>query len=151
MTVELPGRNRRCAFSLLELIIIMIIAGIISSIAVPRYAAAIAHRRADSAAWRIALDLSAAQRQARIVGAARTVSFDLDTHEYTIAGDESQTVQLALDPYQASIVSVDFGGDEEIGFDGYGGPDSGGSIIVQSGNIQKMVLVDGQSGMARVQ
>ncbi len=60
-------------------------------------------------------------------------------------------VALSEEPYNATIVSADFGGDAEIIFDGWGVPDSGGSVLVQVGSHQKTIDVDPDTGRASVQ
>ena len=62
-----------------------------------------------------------------------------------------EIVTLSEDPYGATLVSADLGGDVFIVFDGYGASDSGGTVIVKVGNIQKTIDVDPQTGKATVQ
>jgi len=154
-----PKPAARTAFSLLELVVVVVIIGIVSAIAVPRYANALAHHRVDAAARRIVVDLSLAQRQARISSTSQAVEFEVGVGEsaYRLSGmphldrsGEEYAVLLYQEPYHATIVSADFGGNKEIVFDGFGVPDSGGVVIVQVGNYQKTITVDAETGQASV-
>ena len=85
------------------------------------------------------------------------MSFDVATNSYRLVGmtdpDRSATeyrVSLSEEPYSANIVSASFGGDAEIIFDGWGAPDSGGSVLVQVGNHQKTIDVSPDTGQASV-
>ncbi len=138
----------RRGFSLLELVIVMALLAIIGGIAMPRYTASLAHHRAEAAARRIAADLAYLRQQARFTSSSKTIAFDLATHQYS---GSITTVMLGNEPYEAVILSVDFGGDAEIVFDGYGNPDSGGMVLIQAGHRQKTITVDGDSGRVTVQ
>ena len=149
----------RTGFSLAELVVVVVIIGIVSAIAAPRYANALAHHRVDAAAKRIVADLSLAQRQAKISSTSQTVEFETGVGQsaYWLLGmphldrsGEEYAVLLSQEPYQATIVSADFGGDKEIVFDGFGVPDSGGLVIVQVGKYQKKIAVDPETGRASV-
>jgi len=60
-------------------------------------------------------------------------------------------VVVSAAPYHADLVAADFGGDGEVVFDGYGMPDSGGSVVVQVGDYQRVVVVEADTGQARVE
>ena len=126
-------------FSLLELVLVLAIMTTLSTVAVPRYAVSLARYRADAAAKRVKAELSLARRTAKITGASLTV----DVSDYQEILSES--------PYRAVIVSADFDGDEDVVFDGYGIPDSGGTVTVRVGIIQRTVLVDADTGRSTVQ
>ena len=85
------------------------------------------------------------------------MQFDSASEAYTLPGVQDldhaaldYTVRLQDPPYEALMVSADFGGDEVLVFDGYGLPDSGGTVVVQSGQYQKTVSVDPTTGKASV-
>jgi prepilin-type N-terminal cleavage/methylation domain-containing protein len=148
--------NRR-AFTLLELSIVVVLISILAVVALPRFINATASHRLDTAAVRIVADLTMAQRQARISGTSQSVQFEPDKDGYGLPGvadidhaGSTYYVQLFSEPYQASLVSADFGGDTEIIFDGYGTPDSGGSVVIQVQHQQKTISVDAQTGRATV-
>jgi prepilin-type N-terminal cleavage/methylation domain-containing protein len=148
-----PKHRRRAGFALVELVIVILIIGIMAAVAVPRFAESLSRYRVEAAAKRIELDLKLARRQAKISSASRSIQFDEIGHLYVLPGvlhldhpGQDYRVKLAEAPYAAQIFSVDFGGDAEVIFDGYGLPDSGGTIVVKSGPYQKTITLDGATG-----
>jgi hypothetical protein len=98
-------------------------------------------------------DLALAQRRAKLLSESQTVQFDPDTNSYTLVNMEDPdhagkeyTVILSEEPYEALITSVDLGGDKVIVFDGYGAPDSGGTIAIQLGDTAKRITVQAATG-----
>ena len=86
---------------------------------------------------------------------SQTVVFDVGLDSYRLAGmqhldrvGEEYQLQLSDEPYQAIIVSADFGGDFEIIFDGWGRPDSGGSVVIQVTDQVRTISVDSDTGEA---
>jgi len=150
--------THRSGFSLIELLVVIAVIAIWAGIAIPRVANSLSYHRAEAAARRIVRDLELARRQARISSAALSVTFDPSSDSYELAGlqdmdhaDEPYEVFLAQGPYRATIVSADFDGDEEIVFDGYGVPDSSGSVVIDVGGYQKTVTLDADTGRGKVQ
>ena len=141
------------AFSLGELIIVVAVTAILAMIAVPRFGSSIAIHRANAAAQRIAADLSYARQRARMSSAAQRLVFDVASNTYEIIGaadmdrsGEPYVVSLSEPPYEAVIVSVDFGGDGEVVFDGYGSPDSGGQVVIRVGDFVRQIDLDAATG-----
>ena len=160
--IPLTGRKSlntpRHGFSLFELALILAIVAVIAAIAAPRYATSVARYRAEAAATRMAADLSLARSRARATSASQAVVFTIRSSEYSLPGApdlknsaSEYRVVLSEAPYQARLVSADFGGDTQVVFDGYGVPDSGGSVVLRVGAIQRVVVLDGHSGRATVQ
>lgn len=143
------------AFTLMELVVVIVIIAIVSTMAVPRYAEAIVRHRADAAARRLAADLNLARRQARVAGAQRAVTFDLATDQYKIVGmshpdrpSAAFVVDLA-DDYGADLISTTFLPDDALIYDSYGMPDRWGSIILRVGDEYASVVVNATSGEAQ--
>ena len=150
--------DRHTGFTLLDLMMAMAVIVVVAAIATPRYANALTRYRAEAAARRVAADLGLARQTAKSTSSSRTIGFNPGNHSYVIPNvrelDSAGTmyrVQLQDPPYQAQIVSVDFGGDATLIFDGFGIPDSGGFVIVQAGDYQYTVVVDPETGAAQVQ
>jgi prepilin-type N-terminal cleavage/methylation domain-containing protein len=150
--------NFRRGFTLVELSLTIAIIITLSAIAMPRYASAVASYRSRAAAKRISADLAQVQSFARTSSTAQTITFSSSTASYTIANlrdlDTSSTtyrVSLAAEPYRASIATLSLGSGGSITFDGYGNPNCGGTITVQSGTYTRSVVVDATTGKVAVQ
>ncbi len=151
------SRSARGGFTFVELVLATVILAIFAGITVPRYANFATRQRAEAVAQRIRLDLTLARRQARFSSSNQQIIFDVDADKYVLSNmqdmddpAEEYVVSLRDEPYKARIVSAEFGGDTQVIFDGYGMPDTGGTVIVQVGVYQKTVTVDGQTGRASV-
>jgi Tfp pilus assembly protein FimT len=138
---------------------VVAILGIVAALAAPRYAGALHRYRADVAAARIAADLSLARGRARTASATTTVAFDLSANKYQLVGERDArnrptgdyTVDLAAEPYFASISSVSFGGSATLSFNGYGVPSSHGFVEVRVGPTTRRVSIDADTGSASIQ
>jgi prepilin-type N-terminal cleavage/methylation domain-containing protein len=145
------------AFTLVELTLVLVIIAIIAGVGAPKYANAVAHYRADTAANRLAADLGAAQSQARASSKPQTVTFDTVNSAYTIPvkdlnnASSTTTVSLNAGQYLAHIASVSFNSATQVTFDIYGKPDNGGSVVLQVGSWTKTIVLDPDSGKATVQ
>jgi prepilin-type N-terminal cleavage/methylation domain-containing protein len=145
-------------FGLLEVVIVMAIMVTFAAIALPRYGDAVVRHQADLAAQRVVTDLLQAQSYAKTTSVSCTVSFDAAAETYDLTGVPSfdgdsgdYQVNLSRDPYDAKLGAIDLGGDGEVVFDGWGMPDSGGTIAVSSGAEQRTVAIDGDTGQVSIQ
>ncbi len=148
-----PSRARRRAFSLIELSIVVGIVGILALIIVPRFGNTLARQRIDSAGRRVAADLRLARELARTSSAGQIIVFDPNGGVYRLLNypdvrrrSRHYTVDLLAQPYELSKFEADFGGDQALVFDGYGRPDSGGSVTLQLAGAVVAVSVDGATG-----
>jgi len=136
---------------------VLAILGIITGIVAPRYGQFLARQRVEAAARRIVADLSYAQRRARHMSKSVTVRFTAAAHRYTLLNtpdpdhpSATYSVSLVAEPYDAALTSVDFGGDADLVFDGFGRPDTGGTAVVRVGTYQKSVVVNAATGEASI-
>jgi type II secretory pathway pseudopilin PulG len=143
-----------------ELVVVVLIVAILAAAAVPKYADALNRFRADAAARRIVADLAAAQARARAASTSLSIVFTLPPSgsRYQVVGMKdpdrpaaAYTVDLADSPYLATLRSASFGGDATIVYNGYGIPDSGGSIVVYCGQYVKTITIDPTTGTAAIQ
>ncbi len=155
-SLRTPGR---LAFSLIEMLLVLVIMAVMAAVAIPRFGSAEARHRVEVAARRVAADLDLARQRARAAGADRSVIFHPAANRYHLPGvphpdrpgsPDDYTVELGQAPYGAAISAVDFGGDAAIVFDGFGTPDSGGSVTICVGRYSKTVTVDPETGHADV-
>jgi len=154
-----PGRTPRpVGFSLLETVLVAAIIAVVAAIAVPRYGESLARYRADLTARRIAADLKLAQVTARTSSTAQRVLFSIDEDLYQMPDmpglddpTAGYTVRISDEPYLATLVAVELAGDEEVVFDGWGMPDTGGSITIRAGNVKRTVWLDSETGKATAQ
>jgi prepilin-type N-terminal cleavage/methylation domain-containing protein len=149
-----PGQP--AAFSLFELVIVLVLVAIVSAIAVPRYSSSLDNYRASFAARKIAADLAMAQTAARAASASRTLSFT-SAASYQVSGVSAlngatgtYAVDLSSDQYKTTV-TVSFAGATQVTFDGYGHPDNAGSITVRSGGAVRGITLDAQSGACTIQ
>lgn len=136
----------------------VVIIGILTSVAVPRFAGTLVRRRVESAAYRVVHDLNLARRHARLSSAAQQVTFDTAAGSYCLVGmtdldhpDDEYEVQLDEHPYEVGFVLIDVNDDDQLNFDGYGVPDSGLSVIIQAAGYSATVVVDPDTGQASIQ
>jgi prepilin-type N-terminal cleavage/methylation domain-containing protein len=168
---RLPSRRRhrpaavaaargRGAFTLVELVLVVAAVAILSAIAVPRYASALARYRVDLAAKRVAADLTFARSHARAKSTPQVVDFSTPTNGYTLTGVASPDggageyiVRLGDEPYKAALGEVAFGdpASTAVWFDRFGAPDHGGIVVVTSGGFERRVALDAVTGKAVVQ
>ena len=145
------------AVSLLELVTVLTIIGVMAAIGAPRYASSLALYRTQAAAKRVAADVALARQRARNTSVGQTIVFDAAGSAYTLSGTKglngqaAYAVALSAEPYAAKIVSAAFNSSASLGFDRYGQPTSGGSVVVRSGGFTKTVVVDASTGLASVQ
>jgi len=151
-------RHSRTGLGLLEVIITVIIIGIMAAVTGPRISASIVRYQVEAAARRVAADLNHARQNAMTFGTDRTVTFNVASHSYDLAGiadmdhsSQEYSVSLADTGYASTLVSVDFGSGTSVTFSRYGRPDNGGTVVVTVGGEQRSVVVNPATGKAIVQ
>ena len=145
-------------FSLLELLLVLAIIATLTAIAIPRYQGSLVRYRADLAARRIVLDLELAQATAKAKGASQEVIINqgqdtvvlpnlggLDPHE------SEYCTKLWESPYQANVTQSHFPANNNIIFDGWGIPDSGGTAVLTVGSETRTITVDAETGKATIE
>jgi prepilin-type N-terminal cleavage/methylation domain-containing protein len=139
---------RPSGFSLLELVVCLLIVSTLAAIAVPRFAGAAARTRASSAAAVVAAEIARVRREADAASASRTIVFRKHDARFQVRnqrGDPIRNVELP-EPQSSMITTAEFGVDASLTFNGFGIPDSSGSVEISSGNYICRVEVDGTTG-----
>jgi prepilin-type N-terminal cleavage/methylation domain-containing protein len=150
-------KPRHAAFSLIELIAVVAILALLAAIAAPRFGNTLVRHRVEAAANRVAADLNLARDRARASSTSQTVRFVTATDRYGIVGmadpnhpASTYRVRLDLAPYEVDLTLADFDGDADVIFDGYGMPDSSGTVVVGAGDLRISVLLNDVTGRATV-
>lgn len=145
------ARERR-AVTIVELVIVLLIMSIMAAAAVPTFFESLLHQQVEAAARRVKADLELVRNTARLTSAAQSLSFS--GMSYTLSAEivglddpnERYAVDLSMPPYEVGAVRADFDSTQEVTFNGYGVPSSGGTVILKCGGHQATVSLDGTTG-----
>jgi prepilin-type N-terminal cleavage/methylation domain-containing protein len=151
---------RRTAFTLLELAIVLVLISILAAVALPRFGTSTAYATGRSAAERIAADIAWQRSEAVRRQEELKVRFDvtLNQIDWSRAADvwdpdhpsAKYIVTLDDEVPGVSLVSADFGGRDELAFDQWGTPASGGSVVIAQGDTQWTIVVEPGTGRATI-
>jgi Tfp pilus assembly protein PilE len=151
--------SRRTGLTLIDLVVALLIIGVLSAVAAPRFVHMLGRYRVDAAASRVQADLEYARQQARTHNQPRTVVFDAAAHSYELAEADhpdhpgGKYVVSLSDAGEVSLKAAAFGAENapRVTFDLYGRPDSGGTVVLTAGRAQRSVRVDGTTGRVTVE
>lgn len=148
---------RRSAFTLVELVVVLSLFTILSSVGWVRFAGTLANSRADATASRIAADLALARTKAITTSSSRLVVFTVASSTYSIINEPgikdpsaAYLVDLTEDPYRAVLVSADFASKPRMLFDGYGTPSSSGTVTIRVGTAARRIVLDEITGSTSI-
>jgi type II secretion system protein H len=146
--------TRYRAFTLAELVFVIIIIALLAAIAVPRLSNAMRRHRLDLSSRRVMADLQLARTQAIRDRADRTVSFDIPNFRYTLQGQAGQnaasaaytvTLKKTIDQH-VRLYSADFNGSSQLTFNKFGVPASGGTVVLTDGYERIILTISGTTG-----
>ena len=107
--------DRRRAFTIIELTIVIMIMAMLAAGAAPRYRAALANYRVNAAAGRVAADLRMIRQYARKVSTPQTVQFNVAADSYAAPSmpdmngrATTYSVSLGTTEYVADVTSATF-------------------------------------------
>jgi type II secretion system protein H len=148
---NLGHRTRRRAFTIFELVVVLMIMGIFTAVTAPTFFDSMLFHRVESAARRVKADLELARTEARLTSATRSITFSNST--YTISNTKSLDrpsslyyVDLTQQPYWLDSATANFSNVATVSFDGYGTPSSGGTVVLKAKSHTCTVSVDSTSG-----
>ncbi|MCW5765399.1 MAG: GspH/FimT family pseudopilin [Phycisphaeraceae bacterium] len=137
--------------SLVELAIVIVVIGIISAVALPRFGGSNADARLRAASLRIERDLALARQHAIATSAPVTVTFTaggysipaLPALERRASG---YAVSLRESPFLASLTSIKAGPGDTLTFDMHGTPSGNCTLELTAAGRTVTLLVDDQVG-----
>lgn len=143
--------TRRCAFTIIELVIVMLIMSILTAVAAPTFFDSLLFHRVETAARRVKADLELARTQARVTSATQSITFAGSV--YTLSNTKSldkpgtiYSVDLTKQPYSLDSATANFSNVATVSFDGYGSPTSGGTVVLVAKSHSCTVTLNGTTG-----
>lgn len=148
-----PRHSKRwTAFSIMELIVVLMIMSIVAAVAAPSFHRSLEYHQLESAARRVKQDLEYLQATARTRSMALECEFDGLT--YTMGGAAIRglehggeyRVNLEAAPYELQSVVADLDGETSIEFNGYGEAVHDATITLGVGDETRTIEVVAATG-----
>ena len=154
--IHAPYDSRRTrAFTLLELVVVIVIISITAAIAIPRLSGASTRYRVDAAVQQVLSDINITAAEANRISQTREIDFDAFSESYTLIGQPSlsnpavdRVVNLSREPYNVNMLRVSFGGNSELDISAYGLILVAGEITLAAGRQgRRIVFTQGSSSI----
>jgi prepilin-type N-terminal cleavage/methylation domain-containing protein len=156
--------SHRCAMSLIEVTLVILVMGILAAVAAPRFADSVRAIRLEAAARQLAAHIDYVRGVALNEGRTATLVFDNVRHTYASESvdfpqrtGELLQVSMPLDYDPTFTLEADFDSQSTLSFDFEGVPHAGasplkvGRIVLGSGGETFAVVVSPGTGATRVQ
>ncbi len=149
----------RRAFTMIEMVLVVVIVGMVALLAVPRLSASRVGLRLDAAEARLRSEFAAISALSRSTGRTHAIQFNADNSELRVfegkAADKDHlvyAVSLAARPYTTRIGSVTIAdGRATVVVDPYGIYSSDAKVQITSGSISRVVSLGGPRSGAPVE
>ena len=152
------GSHRPRAFTLIELVMVIVIMSVMAAITIPRFASASNRYRVDAAVQQILADVNMTAAVANRASATRTISFDPDSDNYTLVGQtspvnpaEDWVIQLGVEPFGVNLARVTFGADDDLPISGHGLLAESGELTVTAGRTARKIIFTQGSTSATIE
>ena len=141
-------------FSLIELVLVIAIIGIITAIALPKFAHAGSGRRLMAAKSTLLSDIEMITLRARASSKVHVIKFYPDENRYIVAEGaviDRESVILSRDfddePYTVGISRTNLGADQSVVFSVYGDISPGFTVGLTDGEVEIAVVVGGVASL----
>lgn len=141
----------RRGFTLLELVVVLIVAATIAAIAAPRFADSAARGRVLSGADRLGAEIVLTRDRTRAASSARILRMAPGTGTIRTfnAGESSLgVVELNVEPYLTTVVRTDLPGNQ-LEFTAYALPTNAGRVMLRSGVYVAVVSIASDGTVSR--
>ena len=149
--------------TLVEAMMVLLLIGIVATLAVPSLDGVFTQTRIDAAATWLIGDIRYAQSLAIHTQQSHTVKFDATTEEYRLVDQNGTMVQhpLTRQEYRVSfgslsqlqgidLLAATFGASNNLSFDALGAPQNGGTVTLSYANRQRTITVTYPTGRVLV-
>jgi len=152
MTLSVTHRRPCHAFTLIELVIVLVIVGTMAAIVAPRFVTAQTRYESQLTARWIAAEITRARDHARANRMSTYVHVVPNWNVIVAVDASSRDInKYVLDAErEAQITEVDFSGRHLIEFNGFGEAASDCTVTIRSGRWYSTVTVDASSGVISV-
>ena len=146
--------NQRGAFTLVEIIIVVLLVGILAAASMPAIGAAATDMKLRAAARKLTAGLNYIRNQAITEGAEYGIACSATGYKAfkPAAGLEAITHPLTHQPWVVDLsddqitLAADFSDESKVTFDSTGAPDSAGQIVMTLGKISTTLTVEASTG-----
>ncbi len=141
---EVVNVNKK-GYTTLELVFVIVIAGIMAAVAIPRLGS-VSNVDVYTAARMVKSDIRYTQQRAMSKFKNTTIAFDANKDTYHI----TDTGGTSIDKSLPSASAAKFDAAYTIVFDSTGAPDAAKTVILSSGDQSKSIVVSGTTGRATI-